>query len=78
MEHLLLFYRKLNTVGGNVIEEGRVTVALFMARGAFQPFGGETRDILLAVLPHEMNDPICLCKSLIRATGTLEIGGILF
>jgi hypothetical protein len=77
-QHLLFFYRKLNTAGGNVIQKGRVTVALFLTCGAFQPFGGETRDIGLAVLPHEMNNPICLCKSLIRATGTLEIRGILF
>ena len=61
-----------------MIEECRVTIALFLACGAFQPISGETGDISLTVFPHEMNDPICLCKSLIRATGTLEIGGILF
>ena len=29
------------------------------------------------MLAHEMENPICLCKSLIRATGTLEGGRIL-
>ena len=70
--------RELNTAGGDVIEKGRLTVTLFLARGTCEPLGGETRHIRLTVFPHEMNDPICLCKSLIRATGTLEMSRSLF
>lgn len=55
-----------------------MTITLFLARGAFQSFRGEPRDILLAMLSHEMNNPICLCKSFIRATRTLEIRRTLF
>jgi len=78
MEHCLFLYRKFNTAGGNVVEECRMTITLFLARGAFQSFRGEPRDILLAMLSHEMNNPICLCKSFIRATRTLEIRRTLF
>ena len=74
MEELLFLCRELDTAGGDVVEKGRLTVTLFLACGACQPVSGEARHIRLAVLPHEMNDPICLCKSLIRATGTLEMG----
>jgi hypothetical protein len=77
VEELLFLYRELNAVGGDVVEKGCLAVTFFLACGACQPVGSEARDIRLAVFPHEMNDPICLCKSLIRATGTLEMGRIL-
>jgi hypothetical protein len=78
LQHLLFFHRELNTVSGDVIQKRSVTVAPFLTRWAFQPLSRELRDIGLTVFPHEMNNPICLCKSLIRATGTLEIRRILF
>ena len=77
VEELLFLCRELDAAGSNVVEKGGLTVTLFLTCGACQPVGGEARHIRLAVFPHEMNDPICLCKSLIRATGTLEMGRIL-
>lgn len=61
-----------------MIEKCRMTIALLLARGTFQPFSRECGNILITMLSHEMNNPICPCKSLIRATGALKIGRVLF
>lgn len=48
-----------------------------MTCGAGTALDSQPLNLLAAMLPHEMKNPICLCKSLIGATGTLERGRIL-
>ena len=78
IQHRLFLYRQLNTVCGDMIQIRCMTVTLLLACGAFQAGSREARDILFTMLSHIVDYPICLCKSLIRATRTFEVRRILF
>jgi len=63
-----------------MIEEGRITIGhLFTGRTRQSSPCAlcRLRNIFCAMLSHEMDYPICLCKSLIRATRTFERSGLL-
>lgn len=55
-----------------MIQESRITITLLLTSGACKTPCAEARYLFSTMFPHEMNDPICLCKSLKRATGTFE------
>ena len=55
-----------------MVQEGGMTVTLLLTRGARQPCR-ESLHLLITMLPHEMDYPICPCKSLIRATRAFKI-----
>ena len=59
-----------------MIEKGRVTLRRFRASWATVVGGLHPCNLLCAMFPNKMNDPICLRKCLMRAEGTFEIGGL--
>ena len=59
-----------------MIQEGSVTVTLLLTDWASQPCR-ESLQLLVTMLPHEMDYPICPCKSLIGATRTFKIRSFL-
>jgi hypothetical protein len=72
---LLLLLAKLHTTG-YVIMKGRITLHLLFADCAAIDTvlqGEGLAKIFLAMLPHIMNNPICLRNSLEFATGALEL-----
>ena len=55
-----------------MIQERRIAIAFLLTSGACKTPCAEARYLFSTMFPHEMNNPICLCKSLKRATGTFE------
>ena len=55
-----------------MIQECRIAIAFLLTSGACKAPCAEARYLFSTMFPHEMNNPICLCKSLKRATGTFE------
>ena len=53
-----------------------MTITLLLTGWASEP-RGESLQLLLTMLPHEMDYPICPCKSLIRATRAFKIRSFL-
>ena len=60
-----------------MIEERRGAVTDFLTGRTGTVFNSHLLNLLPTMLAHEMENPICLCKSLIRATRTFERSGIL-
>jgi hypothetical protein len=57
-----------------MIEKGRVTIRGLRASGAAMVCYLQSKNLLSAVFPNKVNDPICLRNRFMRAKGTFQTG----